>query len=257
MTKSAITTHSQASPPERVSIRACQLALLALVSLLATLSVAQDNNDLPVLDLNTPLRLNFAGSWEKDFRRSDKWEDELNRMMRLRQEQSARQRSGSSGGGGPAVSLGAINLNSSRGRGTSIVDLARLAEYISRQNTLQITQNRNEVRVERKGEAPLICGLEDGPITTFASVHGAELCGWDRQQLVFQTTLPGDIQITHRFSVSSDNEELRMVISVSGRGSAPFNLIQTFNRYDAPADQFNCKQTISRGRVCSQTSILD
>lgn len=230
---------------------------IALLASLTSISVAQDTGDLPVLDLDKPLRLSFAGSWEKDFGRSDKWEDELNRMMRIRQQQAAQQRSGiSTSNRGPAVSIGNINLNPSRRRGASIVDLARLTEYVSRQTTMQILQDRNEVRIERKGEAPLICGLEDGPIETFSSAHGAEICGWDRQQLVFQITLPDDLVIIHRFSVSSDNSMLRMVTSISSKGSAPFNLIQAFNRYDAPADEFNCVQTISRGRVCSQASNL-
>ena len=222
------------------------------------MSVAQDSGDLPVLDLDKPLRMNFSGSWEKDFDRSDKWEDELNRVLRMRQEQAARQQSGAPGlSQGPAVSIGNINLNRSRGRGANIVDLARLAEYISRQSVMQIMQDRNEVRIERKGEAPLICGLEAGPIETFSGAQGSEICGWDRQQLVFEITLPGGLLITHRFSVASDTSVLRMVTSVSSRGNAPFNLIQAFNRFDAPPDQFNCIQTISRGRVCSQVTPLE
>ncbi len=242
-------------------IAVASLRLFSTVALLASLnsmSIAQDTGNLPVLDLDKPLRLNFSGSWEKDFGRSDNWEDELNRMMRIRQQQAAQQSSGISPlNRGPAVSIGNINVNRSRGRGASIVDLARLAEYISRHSTMQIIQDRNEVRIERKGEAPLICGLEAGPIATFSSAHGTEICGWDMQQLVFEITLPEDLLIIHRFSVSSNNSVLRMVTSISSRGSAPFNLIQAFNRYDAPAEQFNCIQTISRGRVCSQTTPLD
>jgi hypothetical protein len=227
-----------------------------LLILLCSLSAAQDGDDLPFLDLNTPIRLNFSGNWQKDFGRSDSWEDELNRMMRIRQEQAAAQRSGAGSlRSGPAVSVGNINLN--RSRGASIVDLARLAEYISRQSTMQIIQDRNEVRIERKGEAPLICGLKAGAIETFSSIHGTEICGWDRQQLVFEISLPEALTITHRFSVSSDSSVLQMVTSISSRDSAPFNLIQAFDRFDAPPQQYNCIQTISRGRVCSQTTPLD
>jgi hypothetical protein len=46
---------------------------------------------LTILDLDKPLRLDFSGSWEKDFRRSDNWRDELNRTMRIRQEAAQRQ----------------------------------------------------------------------------------------------------------------------------------------------------------------------
>lgn len=227
--------------------------LLLYATLVSLPLQAQD--DLPVLDLNTPLRLDFSGSWEKDFARSDKWEDELGRMLRIRQEQAVRQQSGSGGGGGPAVSIGNINLNSSRD-GASIIDLARLAEYISRQTTMNIVQDRQQVRIERGGEAPLICGLDIGPIETFNSEHGSEICGWDQQQLVFIITLPEELVIQHRFSVAADREELRVVTSIRSGGGAPFNLLQTFNRYDEPAESFNCVLTLSRGRVCSQTSEL-
>lgn len=228
--------------------------MLLMVALLwPSGTTAQD--DLPVLDLDRPLRLDFSGSWEKDFARSDKWEDELNRMLRIRQEQAARQQAGISGGGGPAVSVGNINVGSSR-RGASIIDLARLAEYISRQTTLKITQDRDQIRIERRGEAPLICGLEAGNIATFSSPHGTEICGWDQQQLVFQITLPDELVIRHRFSVAADREELRMVTSISSGDSAPFNLIQAFNRYEAPPDSFDCVLTLTRGRVCSQASEL-
>ena len=212
---------------------------------------------LPRLNLDNPLRLNFSGSWEKDFQRSDKWEDELSRMMTIRQERSAIQSTGGTGVLGPSVSIGNINLNSSRARGSSIVDLARLTEYVSRQTTMEIYQDRNEVRIERRGEADLVCTLAEGPTETFSSDHGAEMCGWDRQQLVFRTALPGDLDIMHRFSVSSNTKVLRMVVSISSRDSAPFNLIQAFNRYDASSGPFNCIQTITRGKVCSQTTILE
>ncbi len=227
--------------------------LLLLLACLCEWATAQD--DLPSLDLQRPMRLDFSGSWEKDFGRSDKWEDELNRMLRIRQEQAARQQAGL-GGTGPAVSLGNINLNAGRA-GESIFDLARLAEYISRQTTMTIVQDRDEIRIERRGEAPLICSTESGPIATFSSVHGSEVCGWDQQQLVFRLSLPDDLVISHRFSVAADRTQLRMVTSVSSNGSAPFNLIQAFNRYEAPEDGYNCVLTLSRGRVCSQVTPLE
>lgn len=229
--------------------------LLALLTLAFTdFSLAQDDS-LPRLDLERPLRLDFSGAWEKDFRRSETWENELNRMLRIRQEQAARQQAGLGPASGPAVSLGNISLGSGRS-GTSIVDLARLAEYLTRQTTMQITQDRQQLRIERRGEAPLVCHLEATALNTFSSVHGNEICAWDDQQLVFQITLPDELVIRHRFSVAADRSRLRMVTSVSSHGSAPFNLIQSFNRYEAPPEDFNCVLTLSRGRVCSRTSEL-
>lgn len=49
-----------------------------IATLCLTLSASAFSQDsLPQLDLDLPLRLDFSGSWEKDFRRSDNWEDEL------------------------------------------------------------------------------------------------------------------------------------------------------------------------------------
>ncbi len=217
---------------------------------------AADSDNLQVLDLDQPLRLDFSGFWEKDFRRSDDWQDELNRNLRMRQEAAARQ-SANPGAGRrvtmPPISIGNINLNRVGGRGVNIIDLARLAEYISRQTTLQISQTRDEIRIERRNDSTLVCGTGWEVMQTFASEYGVEACGWDGQQLVFQTMLPDDLVIVHRFNVSADGQLLNLIISVISKGAESFDLIQAFNRYDAPPDEFNCEQTLSRGRVCSQS----
>jgi hypothetical protein len=231
---------------------------LILSALLTTPVLAME--DLPVLNLDSPLRMDFSGSWEKDFRRSDNWEEELSRIFRLRQEAANRDRSTPyirRANLGPAVTLGNLRLNRGRGRGANIVDLARLAEYISRQSTVTIRQNREEVRIERDGDADLVCGLSDATMAPYTGRYGAELCGWDRQQLVFEITLPDELMIMHRFSVAADAGSLRMVTSVISKGTNSFTLITVYNRYDAPADEFDCVQTLSRGRVCSQSSFQD
>ena len=211
---------------------------------------------LPLLDLNAPMRLNFAGSWEKDFARSDRWQDELNRQLQLRQQQAAQQRAGISSSPAPRVAVGNLRLNTGR-RGSNLLQLAQLAEYINRQSTMEITQDRDAIRIERRGEAPLVCSLESGPMSTFSSPHGTEICGWEQQQLVFQITLPEELVIQHRFTVAADGNALRMVTSISSKGSAPFNLIQAFTRFEAGADNLNCVVTVSRGRVCSQRTPLE
>lgn len=231
---------------------------LILSALLTAPVLAMD--DLPVLNLDNPLRMDFSGSWEKDFRRSDNWEEELNRIFRLRQEAANRDRRtpySRRANQGPTVTLGNLRLNRGRGRGANIVDLARLAEYISRQSTVTISQNREEVRIERDGDADLVCGLSNATMAPYTGRYGSELCGWDRQQLVFEITLPDDLMIIHRFSVAADASSLRMVTSVISKGSNSFTLITVYNRYDAPADEFDCVQTLSRGRVCSQSAFQD
>ena len=231
--------------------------IVATLLIIPTSSAQESIDDLPLLDLDTPIRMNFSGNWEKDFARSDNWEDELSRRMQIRQESAALQRSGIGLGGGPSVSLGNINLNRPRRSQANLLDLARLSEYINRNSTMEIFQNRNEIRVERRGEAPLICTMETGPNQTFSSEHGAEVCGWDRNQLVFEMALPDGLYIIHRLSVSADSQILQMITSISSNQSVPFNLVQSYNKYQAPPSQYNCRQTITRGRVCSQRAPVD
>ena len=251
-----ISLHSPLQSARGVRPAAGYFLAMALAVCLASLpAVAQDDDQLTVLDLDQPLRLDFGGFWEKDYRRSDNWQEELTRKMRLRQEAAARQ-GGNPGAAArvsvPPISIGNINLNGGRGRGASIVDLARLAEYISRQTTLRIDQTRDEIRIERRGDSSLVCGTGWQVVQTFTSSYGVEACGWDGQQLVFQTMLPDDLIVVHRFSVSSDGLLLNLITSVISKGSESFDLRQAFNRYDAPRAEFDCEQTLSRGRVCSQ-----
>ncbi len=251
-----ISLHSPLQSARGVRPAAGYFLAMALAVCLASLpAVAQDDDQLTVLDLDQPLRLDFGGFWEKDYRRSDNWQDELTRKMRLRQEAAARQ-GGNPGAAArvsvPPISIGNINLNGGRGRGANIVDLARLAEYISRQTTLRIDQTRDEIRIERRGDSSLVCGTGWQVVQTFTSSYGVEACGWDGQQLVFQTMLPDDLIVVHRFSVSSDGLLLNLITSVISKGSESFDLRQAFNRYDAPRAEFDCEQTLSRGRVCSQ-----
>lgn len=230
------------------------LLAVVLVCLLPSVALAMD--ELQLLDLDSPVRLNFAGFWEKDFRRSDIWEDELRRVIRLRRATVDRgQYSGSPLRSGPAVTLGGLNLNRSRGRSASIIDVARLAEYISRQATIEIIQNRDEIRIRREGDTDLVCGMGREIMETFASEFGSEHCAWDRQQLVFEITLPDSLIITHRFAVSADETSLRMVTTIVSKRSDPFNLITVFSQYAASGGNYNCILTLSRGQVCQQLGV--
>ncbi len=189
-----------------------------------------------------PLRPNFEGSWEKDFSRSDKWDEELQRTIeQLNREMERSQGRGDSGAGISSTRRGVGNL----------IAHARMAELITRQTTMRIVQTDDEVRIERQGDAALICSTVNSELNSFASAHGQEYCGWDRQQLVFQIVLADGVYIEHRFSVDPSGDSLSMLTSVSSRNSMPFNLITFYNSYDAPEDGIHCVQTLSRGRVCS------
>lgn len=225
----------------------CGFPVLAL--LLAGMPAALHAADEPVLrdpavsGSDIPLRPLFAGSWQKDFARSDKWEEEVQRIIDQLNREMQRQQ-----GRGDA---GAVGMSGSRRGVGNLVAHARLAEMITRQTTMRIIQAGDEVRIERQGDAALVCSTLAEIENTFSSAHGSELCGWDRLQLVFQIMLAEGVLIEHRFSVDPSGEELSMLTSVSSRGSTPFNLMSFYTRYEAPEDGINCVQTLSRGLVCS------
>ncbi len=198
--------------------------------------------DPAVSGRETPLRPLFAGSWQKDFGRSDKWEEEVQRVIDQLNRDMQRQGRGDAG---------AIGMSGSRRGVGNLIAHARLAELITRQTTLRITQDGNEVRIERQGDAALVCSTLTDIENTFASAHGTELCGWDRLQLVFQIVLAEGVLIEHRFSVDPGGQELSMLTSVSSSDSLPFHLRSFYTRYEAPEEGMNCVQTLSRGLVCS------
>ncbi len=224
-----------------------RVALLyaVLCGFLANNALAQTT---PLPNFNTP-RPNFAGAWEKDFSRSDKWEDELTRQLdQLRRDAERGIPSGDMRTQSPLL----IGGSRSGGRGANIVELGQLAGYIHRQTTMRIYQSAVEVRLQREGDADLVCStVEASGAATYTSEFGQELCGWDGLQLVFRITLPEGVEIQHRISVSSDRRELNMATTLSSRGSVPFNMLQFFRRYDSPNEDFTCVQTISRGNSCS------
>lgn len=196
------------------------------------------------------LRPDFSGNWQKDFTRSDNWEKELIRLMDQLQRDAQRQ----GGSSDPGRIAGPLISNSDRRRGAraSLVDMARLAEYISRQTTIRIEQSAVEVRVIREGDADLVCSTRQTTTETFSSDSAEEMCGWDAHQLVFRVTLP-DVTIVYRLVVSEDRQELNMATTLSSGSSIPYTLRQYYWRYDAPNDQYNCIETISRGNSCRLT----
>jgi len=215
--------------------------LLAVVVLSCSIiAQAEEIVGLP-LDLNA--KPNFSGSWEKDYRRSDEWEKQINLRIAEIRRQNEQRSEGSSRG-----------IQSSSG--TSIIDLARFAELLSRHNDMQITHTKDEIRIHRDGEADLVCGLADAPVLSSSTRFGSEVCGWDRDQLIFRIDLPNKIGIYYRFAISDDGESLNLLTRVSSRNTLTFDLDQFFNYYDAPEnDRYLCRQTLTRGKVCSQLPV--
>ena len=222
------------------------IKVLPLLLSLATHSANLCANELVGLPPDPGARPDFSGSWEKDYRRSDDWEQKINlKLLEMRRKAERQARSVGERTFSRSTSIG-------RSRGASIIDLARFAELISRSNDLYITQTDSEVRIKRDGEADLICGTGEIPIWSGSQEFGSEVCGWNNHQLIFKVNLPGNTDILYRFVVSPGGESITLLTTVSYAQQLSFDLVQFFNRYEPAQSLFSCRQTLTRGKVCSQ-----
>ena len=201
----------------------------------------------PVIDermtrVDGELPADFSGYWQRSYARDDDVNREVWRAYDRLLKSSPDQ--GFQGGmAGAAVSSGAVN---------SLMALARLADEITRSDVLHIYQDQYEIRVDREDDFSLSCSFFNGTAAATDSAFGTELCGWDGRNLVSLMELPDGLDIVHRFTVSDDGNELRIVTTLSSRTSRePFTLRRFYRKYDRPPGRFNCIETLSMKRVCT------
>jgi hypothetical protein len=188
----------------------------------------------------------FSGHWEVDYSRSDSIQTQLNGVVRQIQRDII-ERARTAERGQMIVSAGA---ESNRGR--DIIALAEMAELITAPELLEILQSDREVRIRREGSFALVCDLTQPPPVMTTTPLGEEVCGWDGHQLFFQVRLPEGLLIEHRLTRSGTAERLVIQTAVhSPEVSQPFVLNKVFSRYDPDSAGFHCRQTLSRGKVCT------
>lgn len=205
----------------------------------------------PVIDnemqrIDGALPADLSGSWERNYARDDDinavLRDTYNRLSRT----SPDQRYPTSPG---------VAMPSSRDV-ASIMALARLTELITRPDVLTISQSEYEISIEREDDFALLCAFYDGVAKDTRSDYGVEICGWDGEQLVSNLVLPDGLQVTHRFTVSEDGEELRVVTTVSSSTSrVPFTLRRFYTKFVRPPSVIDCIETFSMKRVCDTGGI--
>jgi len=223
------------------TLSALATSLLASL-LLAACSPAPVVND-DMRRVNGPLPANFAGSWERDYSRGE----DLNGALRAAWYHLARTMPDQSYGRGGAVAQGPSQHDYA-----SLMALARLAEAITRSDVLAIYQDQHEIRIEREDDFALLCSFFNDQAKPTESNFGMEICGWDGANLVSNMILPDGLQITHRFTVSADRNNLRVITTVASKHSrVPFTLERFYARYERPTSNFNCIETLTMKRVCS------
>lgn len=215
--------------------------LLAALMLSACAPAPVVNDDMR--RIQGPLPANFAGSWERDYSRGE----DINGALRAAWYQLARTLPDQSYGRSGPVAQGPSQRDYA-----SLMALARLAEAITRSDVLEIYQDEYEIRVEREDDFALLCSFFNGQAKPTESDFGMELCGWDGANLVSNMALPDGLQITHRFTVSANRNNLRVITTVASKHSrVPFTLERFYRRYERPTSNFNCIETLTMKRVCS------
>lgn len=209
------------------------------VSLLMACS-SQTTIDPSVQSFSGGIPVDLSGSWERDYSRSDDIQGALNSTLRRiyrPQPDSAY----------PAPSQ---NLN-------KIVALARFADLITRFDVMTIEQNEHEIRISRKDDFTMLCEFYDGYAKQTKSEFGAEVCTWNGQQLFSYLVLPDDLQVSNRYTLSSDGDSLHVSTTVtSGATRVPFTVNRVYMKFTPPESDFNCIETLSMKRVCSTGEIV-
>lgn len=223
-----------------------RLMLLLSMSVFCLIQIGCVTSNETVVELRPATPESLAGFWEVDYSRSDNLNEQLSSIARRVQREAAR-RARAAEDGRPFVASALPNSN-------ELVTLARLTEVITEPTLLEIYQDDSQVRIKRDNSFALNCAVLPGAtgFSQTVDVVGAQRCGWDADQLLFELQLFEGLKVSHRFSISQSNDALLMTTIVKTALSAyPFQVNQYFTRYD-PADLgYRCERTLSRGTVCT------
>lgn len=220
--------------------------IVAMCLLLVACTPAKPVIDEQMMRIDGEMPADFSGSWERDYSRGD----DVNQVLRDIYYYLSR----TSADRAYTTRPGPVQPSSRVMQ--SISALARLAEHITRPQVLTISQNDQEITVDRKDDFSLLCAFYDGVAKGTESEYGTEICGWDDDQLVSHLILPDGLQVTHRFTVSADRQQLRVVTTVSSNTARmPVTLTRFYRKFERLPPDFNCIETLSMKRVCSTGEI--
>ncbi|MEM9057572.1 MAG: hypothetical protein AAGD86_08855 [Pseudomonadota bacterium] len=215
--------------------------------LLAALTLAgcAQQPELPPTTTVNATRSDFTGSWEINYGRSDDVNQELRQLFRRLNSSTQRQARGGARSGNSGFSASGASAQ-------SVIDLARLAESITRTQVLEIEHNEDTIEVKREDDFSLTCGFFDTMPELSENLYGNEICGWDGHQLVFHIGLPDGLTVSHRMTVAPSKQQLHLATTVKSiTAPVPFTLNQFFDRFEEIESEFDCEYTLTREKVCS------
>jgi hypothetical protein len=192
--------------------------------------------------------VDFSGSWEMDFGRSDNINERLQIMYREWQRAAEKRSNMNSGGRGQGPT---VSVNASRGF-NGMIAAARLAELITESQVLEIEQGDLDIEIKRENSFALTCVFSEGEPEVVLDKLGAEICGWDASDLVFRIQLPDGLNIFHRVTMSEAGDRLRVATTVDSDAGAPFTVNRFYYRFNPLPEDYSCEYTLSKGNVCQR-----
>lgn len=217
----------------------CLLLLGACASGVNDTTTAAAGTEAPP---HTGVLTDFSGHWEKNYQLSDDFNTRFQLYVADVQRRYTRSNVEATGFS-PALGVDAEAING----------LARFAEEITRMPILDIIQNEGSIDITRENDFNLRCAYGDRAWVQGTNAFGSDLCGWNRDQLVFNMQLSGGLGINHRLTLSPDGAELNVTTTVSSdRVAVPVTISNYYTRFNRPDDSYDCELTLTRNRVCSQ-----
>jgi hypothetical protein len=194
--------------------------------------------------------IDFTGSWEMDYSRSDNINERLQLMLREWQRAAERRANNNSRGRGAGPSL---SIDASPRGFNSLVAVARLTELITESQVLEIEQTDIDIEIKRENSFALTCVFSEGEPEVVLDELGAEICGWDASDLVFRIRLPEGLDIHHRVTMSAEGDRLRVATTVDSKQAAPFTVNRFYYRFSPMPEDYSCEYTLSKGNVCQRS----
>jgi len=219
--------------------------MLTVVALLAACAAPPTVISEDMQRIEGPLPIDFSGSWQRNYAR----DDEVSSVLHQAYNSLSRSTVDDPRGGFKTIPPSRKDVD-------SIVALARLAEEITRPDVITIVQSDQEISIEREEDFSIFCAFYDGIAKATETPYGTEVCGWDYDQLVSNLILPDGLQVTHRFTMSPDGQQLRVITTIfSPTSRVPFSLRRFYAKFERPPSTLNCIETLSMKRVCSTSEI--
>lgn len=216
--------------------------ILLLALLPACVSQKSDANIIPVTQ-SPIMPVNYGGSWERNYSRGGDIQENITRLAR-QLNRSAQANSSANGRRNGVITSSSPSLG-------PIISMARLAETITRSDTLFIKHDIQKITVERQDDFALTCEFGNSTAQFYESKLGKEICGWDGQKMAFHVALPDGLTITHRLTLSPDQKELHVATTLtSSFSSIPYTLNRFYYRFEPIPSPYDCTLTLTRKKVC-------